>query len=71
MTLKKIKNSIVKKSKKKCQDCGKNSVEYVHAIGWECLNPKCKSKVKLKHNEPISWAEYKILKKSIDAGNYI
>jgi len=27
----------------KCPDCGKMSTKYVHAIGWECLNKKCKS----------------------------
>lgn len=29
--------------KKKCSDCGKMSVRYVHAIGWECLNKRCKT----------------------------
>ena len=39
----KCKNCQKSKNKKiKCSHCGKKSVEYVHAIGWECMNKRCK-----------------------------
>jgi len=41
----KCKNCIASKNKKrKCLDCGKMSMEYVHAIGWECTNKQCHKK---------------------------
>jgi hypothetical protein len=94
-----------KNEKRKCSDCGKKSLEYVHAIGWECTNIKCHKKrqdkliedfnsksgtekllmangVLLSHKDHMlmhkknskkvcSDAEYKIMKKASDAGNYV
>jgi len=95
----------IKKGKIKCPHCGKKSLEYVHAIGWECTNKECLKKrqdeliddfnsksdtekilisngVLLSHKDHMllhnksskkvcSDAEYKIMKKATDAGNYV
>ena len=94
-----------KNEKRKCPECGKKSLEYVHAIGWECTNKKCHEErqddlidyfnsksdtekklisngVLLSHKDHMllhnksskkvcSDAEYKIMKKATDAGNYV
>lgn len=42
-----------KNKKIKCSYCGKMSVEYVHAIGWECMNRKCPQKIENQSREQI------------------
>ena len=42
-----------KNKKRKCHYCGKMSAEYVHAIGWECMNKKCPHKIENQSREQI------------------
>lgn len=42
-----------KNKKRKCSHCGKKTLEYVHAIGWECMNRRCPRKIKNKSREQI------------------